>query len=348
MKTVVNSRVLGIGHAMCDIVVELEIQAWNVLREKFPRLATGEPSHVDVEEAHIIFSYFEERAAQGQGNISCTAGGSALNAVRVASLLGTKAAFAGCVGNDECGDVIRASLTHAKVESFLGIPGGQGSTGMFCTISPGSKSMPGQNATEEAVSERIIIASPSVARRVRDLDFDGFDIEKVELIHAEGLLADSPRNLEQFFQRAHGMKKMISIDAVSSEAAKRNKDTLKRLIQRYADFVFCNKSEFEALDVNIANYRSDIVWVIKADRAGVDCFASGQRIHADAPQCTVVDDLGAGDAFAGACLSGILAGLPLDRSLQLGTKAAACALQSRGTEPDEHCLRALSQDILAE
>ncbi|SLM19791.1 putative Adenosine kinase [uncultured spirochete] len=348
MKTVVNSRFLGIGHAMCDISAELDVQTWNAFRAAFSWLASGAPVHLDAAQAHGVFSYLEERAAQGQGNISYAAGGSALNAVRVASLLGTKAAFAGCVGNDECGDVIRAGLKSAGVEALLDTSGGQGSTGMFCTVSPMTETVSGQNATEEAVSERIIIASPSVARRVRDLDFDGFDVEKVELIHAEGLLADSPRNLEQLFQRAHRMKKMISIDVVSSEAARRNKDTLKRLIQSYADFVFCNKSEFEALDVNIANYRSDIVWVIKADRAGVDCFASGQRIHADAPQCTVVDDLGAGDAFAGAFLSGMLVGLPVDRCLQLGTKAAACALQSRGTEPDEHCLRALSQDILAE
>jgi len=204
---VVNSRILGIGHAMCDISAELDVQTWNAFRAAFSWLASGAPVHLDAAQAHGVFSYLEERAAQGQGNISYAAGGSALNAVRVASLLGTKAAFAGCVGNDECGDVIRAGLKSAGVEALLDTSGGQGSTGMFCTVSPMTETVSGQNATEEAVSERIIIASPSVARRVRDLDFDGFDVEKVELIHAEGLLADSPRNLEQLFQRAHRIEK---------------------------------------------------------------------------------------------------------------------------------------------
>jgi sugar/nucleoside kinase (ribokinase family) len=329
---------------MCDISVELEIQAWNAFIEEFSWLAPGEPVHIDAEQARLALSYLEKRTAQGQGSIACAAGGSALNAVRVASLLGAKASFVGCVGDDVYGDIVRAGLTRAAVESLLGTLSGQRSTGIFCTASSTLRG----DADKGFAHERITFASPSGARRVRDMDFDGLDLEKVGIVHVEGLLADSPRMLEPLFQCARMMKKMVSIDAVSSEATRRNREALKYLIQRYADFVFCNRDEFEALDVNIRECRPDIAWVIKADRAGVDCFASGQRIHVDAPRCTVVDDLGAGDAFAGAFLSGMLVGLPIDRCLQLGTGAAACALQSPGPEPDERCLRELSREILAE
>ncbi|MFA5077846.1 MAG: PfkB family carbohydrate kinase [Candidatus Micrarchaeia archaeon] len=338
-----RAQILGIGHAMCDISVELEIQAWNAFRTAFSWLASGAPVHLDAARAHSILSYLEERAAQGQGRIFYAAGGAALNAVRAASLVGTKASFAGSVAADACGDVVRAGLKSAGVEALLDTSGGREGTGIFCTVSP----MAGQGAGADASAGRIVFASPSAARRVRDMGFGGFDVGKVELIHAEGLLADSPRNLESLFQRARDMKKMVSLDVVSSEAARRNRDTLKRLIRRYADFVFCNKGEFEALSMELADCRPEIVWLIKADRAGVDCCAEGQRIHVDAPQCAVVDELGAGDAFAGAFLSGRLAGLPLDRCLRLGTEGAACALQSRGPEPDARCLGALSREILA-
>lgn len=337
-----NKTVLGIGHAMCDVVVNFEPRAWVAFREQYDWLGMGRVMHIEAKKAQTILLYFEKMAAEGKAQISCSAGGSALNALRVAAGLGMKASFAGCVGNDAYGDIIRSGLDAAKIE-FLGTHGEYGQTGIFCTVSAGKSEI----ENSDFADHQILFACPAAARHVRDMDFTEFDLEKITLIHAEGLLADSPQSLEPFFQRAHDMKKMISLDMVSSEFVARNKAKLIEFIERYSDFVFCNRREFEALGVNIDNCRADITWVIKADKAGVECFWSGEHLHVDSPQCEVIDTLGAGDAFAGAFLSGILAGLPVGRCLQIGTKAAACALSSSGSTLNEYCLNALKEEILA-
>jgi len=193
-----------------------------------------------------------------------------------------------------------------------------------------------------------IFASPGAAHRVCDMDFDGFDRAHIAMIHTEGLLVDRLQKLETLLRRARNMRVNVSIDTVSAEATRRNRDALEALIRQYADFVFCNKAEFEALNLSPQDYSPDIVWVIKRDRAGVDCCTRRQTIHVDAPRCAVIDEVGAGDAFAGAFLAAHLAGKPLALCLELGTEAAACALQSQGPEPDARCLGDLSRKILAE
>jgi sugar/nucleoside kinase (ribokinase family) len=339
-KVDLRSQIVGIGHAMCDVSAELEPQAWNAFRMEFPWMTSGLPVHIDEARAHTVLSFLEKEAARGEGSLSYAAGGAALNAMRVASLLGAKASFVGVVGEDPCGDVVRAGLHAAGVEALLEVPAGSEGTGIFCTVRL-------VTSRADSFAERFVFASPAVARRVRDVDVDGFDLDHVAIIHAEGLLADSPRNLEALFRRARGMHAMVSLDAASSEATRRNRDVLSALIRQYADFVFCNKAEFEALNPSIQDYSPDTVWVIQRDRAGVDCRARGQTLHVDAPRCAVVDEVGAGDAFAGAFLAAHLAGKPLALCLELGTEAAACALQSRGPAPDEARLRTLFREFLA-
>ncbi len=339
-----QTRILGIGHAMCDISVELEPCAWEAFRARFSWLASESPVHLDAARAHGILSYLEESAAQGQGRVRYAAGGAALNAVRVASLLGARASFVGVVGEDLCGDVVRVGLKASGIEALLDTSGGREGTGIFCTVSR----MVGQGAQARGSAARCIFVSPGAAHRVCDRDFAGFERAHFAMIHTEGLLVDRPQNLEIFLRCARDMQVTVSLDTVSAEATRRNRDALEAQIRQYADFVFCNKAEFEALNLSIQNYSPDIVWVIKRDRYGVDCYTRRKTIHVDAPRCAVLDEVGAGDAFAGAFLAAHLAGKPLALCLELGTEAAACALQSQGPEPDARCLGALSRKILAE
>jgi len=86
---------------------------------------------LDAARAHGILSYLEESAAQGQGRVRYAAGGAALNAVRVASLLGARASFVGVVGEDLCGDVVRVGLKASGIEALLDTSGGREGTGIF-------------------------------------------------------------------------------------------------------------------------------------------------------------------------------------------------------------------------
>jgi sugar/nucleoside kinase (ribokinase family) len=51
------------------------------------------------------------------------------------------------------------------------------------------------------------------------------------------------------------------------------------------------------------------------------------------PQELVVDTTGAGDSFIGSIIYGLVTGLPLDRTLQLGAVVAACKCTALGARP---------------
>ena len=55
----------------------------------------------------------------------------------------------------------------------------------------------------------------------------------------------------------------------------------------------------------------------------------------------VVDTAGAGDAFSGAVIFGILNDVPIDEAMRLGVTAASLTLESEDT-----VLQSLSQDLL--
>jgi len=101
------------------------------------------------------------------------------------------------------------------------------------------------------------------------------------------------------------------------------------LIERSIDFVFCTMAELEALGQppsTFARSRS-ILWIIKQDKRGVDCICGDRRWHIDAPRVKVSDDLGAGDAFAGAFLASFLAGESIEASLAHGSLFAERTLK---------------------
>lgn len=69
-------------------------------------------------------------------------------------------------------------------------------------------------------------------------------------------------------------------------------------------------------------------------------------VRYDAPSVTgIVSTLGAGDAFMGGLLSGLLKGIGLDRSVIIGNKCAAHILQHVGTHPSREFTENLKAEI---
>lgn len=335
-------KIIGIGHAMCDISVELAPGDLESLGERFQARGATAPLHVRGDVARDILAYIEAHA-QAQGSVTLDAGGSALNALRVASWLGSDCAMYGTLGADSFGDEVRRGLSGAGVTDRLITLKDPGSaTGIFCTIRGA------ETSSAPLLERKMVFASPESARKIREIDVEALDLANARYFHTEGLLADSPAFFERLLGRCGEEGVAVSIDLVSAEFVRRNRETLVPALQNSIDCIFCTRREFEALGVDPRSPKGDTLWIIKADREGVDCFAGGRRYHSDAPRCAVVDDTGAGDAFAGAFLAARIAGRSVPRCLELATSAAACALTSRGPAPDRHCLHALRRDFLAD
>ena len=332
----------GVGHAMCDVSVRLDNEGWAAFEKEFGFAANIRPHHIDIEAALKALDFIEKLAGGGHADLIYSAGGSALNAVRAASMLGARASFAGCIGDDALGDTIVNDFEASGVRSLIERQEG-GHTGVFCTVRHGGRS---EDSAPEALP--IIFASPASARKIREMPLASLVPEGPGIVHTEGLLADSGSLLEGVFQRAKAKGLAVSIDLVSAEIARRYRAPILNLIDRFADFVFCTKAEFEALGADIARMRPDVAWIVKADKEGVDCYFQGGSAHEEAPAGLVIDDLGAGDAFAGAFLYGRILGWPLKGCMKLGSVAAACALRAKGSVPDAACMRLLREAILAD
>jgi 2-dehydro-3-deoxygluconokinase len=107
-------------------------------------------------------------------------------------------------------------------------------------------------------------------------------------------------------------------------------------LARRADIVFCGVDEAAALwgcrdvdDVRRLLTGPDTV-VVKQGPDGATAFRGGRSWHQPALPVTVVDAVGAGDAFAAGYLDGVLSGAGFEDSLLRGVRLAREALQVPG------------------
>lgn len=342
MKAASKSFLFGIGHAMCDVSVRLDDEGWAAFEKVFGFAAGGRPYHIDIKVALKALVFIEKLVEAGRADLVYSAGGSALNAVRAASMLGARTSFSGCIGADAFGGIIVNDIEASGVRSLVERREGEHS-GIFCVVRHRSRS---KDSKPEAPP--IIFASPAVARKVREMPLASLVPEGSGIVHAEGLLSDREGLLEKVFQSAKAKGLDVSIDLVSAEMASRYRVLNISLIERFVDYVFCTRAEFEALGADVARMRPDIAWIVKADKEGVDCCFQDESVHEEAPAGLVADDLGAGDAFAGAFLYGRILGWPLKACMKLGSAAAACALRTKGSVPDAACMSSLREAILAD
>ena len=82
--------------------------------------------------------------------------------------------------------------------------------------------------------------------------------------------------------------------------------------------------------------------VVKDGSVGATCFFGTESVRVATPRFGVVEPIGAGDAFAGGWLSGMLNGYPHTERLRLGHLIASVAMQStsdQGLLPNWNWLR---------
>ncbi|MFE1167465.1 sugar kinase [Nocardiopsis sp. NPDC058789] len=116
-------------------------------------------------------------------------------------------------------------------------------------------------------------------------------------------------------------------------------------LARRADVVFVGRDEAERLwgTPAVEDVRAVLpevpTLVVKDAEHGATSFDGADTVFVPAPSVEVVEEVGAGDAFAAGYLSGLLDGLPPERRLSLGHVTAGEVLRSRGDTlervPDE-------------
>jgi ribokinase len=262
----------------------------------------------------------------------------------MARRLGSPARLFGCVGTDELAEQALAGPRSAGVD-LAGVGDAQGDTGLAAIVvgAGGSKTMvfaPGANdGFSEADGRRL-------AEAVRDAPDRSVLVVDTELL---------PAALVPALEAAHAEGRPVVLDPTRPE---RVTDVLLEL----SDHLTPNADEATSMTGIRVESAAD------AERAARRLRERGARnVHVRLPfggcftlwrdgeallrapaDLEVVDTTGAGDAFAAALATAIIAGLPLVDAARFGVGAASCAVTGFGAQesyPDRARLEAMAQRV---
>lgn len=314
---------------------------------KFDLIAAGSPimdSLINVSEEFVAgidggkggmelvdSAYIENLIAKAGVTVTSAPGGSAANSIFAASNLGLKTAIIGKVGNDD------VSVDYQ--EQYLDI---NGSTELFKrSNSPHGHCL----SLITPDKQRTMRTSLGAAMELSIDDVSVADFENVKVAHLEGYMLYNRDLIFHVLECAKQAGCIISLDLSAHEVVNASADVLKEIIEKYVDVVFANEDEaaaFTGIESDyeaMAKYLSKLCEVAVVKMGADGCFVADENsiTKVDAFEVeTVVDTTGAGDAFAGGFLYGLIQGWSLDHSAVLASLLGAEVVQVIGAKiPEE-------------
>ena len=294
----------AIGNALIDqeFKVSYEFLTQQALQKGTMQLTDGETQAALYQQLQDTQNY------KGQAS-----GGSAANTTVAFSALGGTA-FYGCrVGNDDLGSIYLNGLNEAGIKTAAqSISEGVTGTCMVL-ISPDS---------ERTMHTYLGITAELTAEQI---DFE--PLKAAKWLYIEGYLSTSDTARVAVKQarelaKAHGVKIALSLsDPAMVQYARQG---LEELLDDGVDLLFCNEQEAlmfsntETLDAAIEVLKSKNQHIVITQGAnGAVIIDPEQQFHVAGREVHAVDTNGAGDAFAGAFLYAVNAGLTLKAAAQL-------------------------------
>ena len=314
-----------VGNALVDVIAFVETD----FPSKFG-IHIGSTSHVDHRSLEPILAALPDPAI--------SAGGGAANTARTFVHLGHEAVFSGCVGLDTYADRYARDLHGAGVD--VAMQHCDEPTGVFCAlIAPDGR--------------RSVVVSPSAALFFRPESVPDAFFNRNAVLYLDGFLAAVPGAMEALVNRARAAGMKIALDVAGHGIATAFRDRFMALIQEYCDWVFMNEDEFlavagENMDNGLVRFSANIsgTVVVKLAEAGAVCARRGVVTESPVRSIRVMDETGAGDAFAAGFLSAALSGVSLARCLRLGNRVAEQVIQIPGVSIGPERLQRASAAVL--
>jgi 2-dehydro-3-deoxygluconokinase len=255
--------------------------------------------------------------------------GAESNVAHYLAQLGHRVAWASRLGDDPFGRRILAELASADIDVSGVELAAEERTGVYFKDPSGEPSVH-YYRTESAASNMTLDAIlPAVLRADR--------------LHVSGITAalggTSASMLPELMRRASDAGLHVSFDVNHRPALWPESQAAPALaaLARLADTVFVGRDEAEVLwgtttAADAHAFLPDVqTLVVKDGDVGATAFVRGQpSVFVPAVAVDVLDSVGAGDAFAGGYLSGLIAGGDVTNRLRLGHLIAGHALVTRG------------------
>jgi len=286
---------------------------------------------------------FDELVANYQ--VDYIAGGATQNSIRVAQWMLQEpgaTGYIGCIGRDAFGRTLRDCATK---------------DGVTLHYLEDEKEATGTCAVLIKDKERSLVANLAAANKYHKNHFDSAAIQAVvsnaRIVYSAGFfLTVSPPTVHALGAHCASSNKIFSINISAPFIAQFFAEPLMGAIP-FCDFVFGNESEAVAFgekqgyeDKSVAGIASKIADLPKANGSrprvvvitqGADptiVATAGQELQEfpvdKIPKEEIVDSNGAGDAFVGGFLAGLVKGLPLEQCVLAGHYAAGVILRVSG------------------
>lgn len=292
------------------------------------------------EEKHLpLYKELTERK-----DVEYIAGGATQNALRVAAWMSGKTkklAFIGCVGKDEYGTRLEEEMTKDGVTPIY-LKDEKTPTGTCAVLINGG--------------ERSLVANLAAANEYKVEHLEGKErtavMESANMFYISGFfLTVSPPSMIRVGKHAAETNKVFCLNLSAPFIPAVFKDALSSVIP-YADYVFGNETEAASwgaandmegksikeiaqaianLDkVNEKRPRTVIITqgkdpVVVATKEGITTFNVKEL-----PKEKLVDTNGAGDAFVGGFLAGMMRGAELEKCVEAGNYSARVIIQRSG------------------
>ncbi|MFT7835278.1 PfkB family carbohydrate kinase [Saccharothrix sp. BKS2] len=239
-------------------------------------------------------------------------GGKGANTAVAAARLGVGVAFVGAVGADRYGDLLRDSLAAAGVRTDL-LRTSTRPTGLaFITVTPD-----GENS---------IVVAPGANSDVGESDVDALTWAGVSVLACslEVPVGTVARAVEA--AAAHGVRPVLNLSPVAPVPA---------AALALLDPLIVNEHEAAALAGSpgaLLDLGPKSAVVTLGARGALVVTPEGVT-EVGAPEVSVVDTTGAGDAFAGALAAGLANGEPLPVAARFAARVAALSVTAAGAQP---------------
>lgn len=310
--------VAGIGNALVDALVVVEDDG--VLQDL--GLTRGTMHPVDHER------WMEAYERLRQHKIVFESGGSCANTIATIGLLGARAIYCGQVGDDQMGQMYARKMEEACGGHALRFTS-ERATGKCLSI------------ISKVDAERTMLTDLGAATELPHIGDFREALQTTKFVHFTGytLLGGPMRDtVLDAMQRVTEAGGTVSFDAADPFVVHTIRDLVWRVIRDHSDVVFLNADEARALTDElpehavrtIANQGNVRTVVVKLGAHGSLVLHEGEIHRIAIRPVTAVDTTGAGDAYAGGFLYGLVHGWSAGECGRLASAAAALTVGQIG------------------
>ncbi len=295
-------RILGIGNALVDVIVNLPDERLLKAYE----LPKGGMQMIDAEKKRQIHAAIREMKQ------TLASGGSTSNTIHGLARLGASTGYIGKVGKDEMGKFFESDMQKSGIEPHL-IHSSEIDTGIATTLMT-------QDA-ERTFATYLGAASAMIADEINPVIFKNYNY-----VHVEGYLIFNHDLILKVCQMAQACGLKISMDMASFNLVEEHHDFVEMLLKEYVSIIFANEEEAKAFTGKEGEEALEIlsqycpIAIVKLGGKGSIANINGKRIAVGTNGKKPIDTNGAGDIFAAGFLFGLLNNWPEEKTGRLAAR----------------------------